>query len=129
MTDKLALYFGCWNSVGHFMHHADGATAYYPKREFPDIPWNESHFDGGLLENGKVPDRETGQVHWTCGGRDVFWFAFYWWDNSVDHRGASNSGFYVRGFASGQTREAFSFACSAFPKVVARQHFPLALVD
>ena len=83
--------------------------------------------DGLLLKNGNVPDIDNGDVHWTCGGRDNHWFAFFWWDNSVDHRGASNSGFYVDGFSSGEAEQAFKFACETFPKVVARQRHPLTL--
>jgi len=58
---------------------------------------------------------------------DDFWFAFVWWDRSVDHRGHSNSGFYVNGFAWPQYQEAFVFACNTFPQIVARQEHPLRL--
>jgi len=128
MTDKLALYFGCWDRSGHFLHYKDGKTIYWPRREIPGIPWDEGLMDGTLLKNGKVDDVETGEVHWTSGGRDAHWHAFYWWDRSVDKRGACNSGFYVRGFEHGHENEAFAFACEAFPTIVKRQHFPLRLI-
>ena len=83
--------------------------------------------DGTLLKNGKVPDIPTGKVYWTCGGRDAFWYAFYWWDRSVDKRGACNSGFYVRGFRNREPQAALDFACTQFPHVVERQPYPLVL--
>ena len=121
-----AFYFGCKDTLGHYLHNAEngGRTLYDLP---PGIPWNLGHMDSGLLKNGKVLDKEDGRVFWTCGGRDNYWFAFFWWDNSVDRRGGSNSGFYVDGFASGEAKKAFQFACDAFPKIVARQRSPLAL--
>lgn len=83
--------------------------------------------DTGLLKNGEVLDTPTGKVYWTCGGKDAFWYAFYWWDRSVDSRGNSNSGFYVRGFGWPCAQEAFDYACSAFPAIVTRQKFPLVV--
>lgn len=57
----------------------------------------------------------------------MLWHAFIWWDRSDDQRGASNSGFYVRGFPYEEREPAFDFACAAWPKVVARQRHPLVL--
>lgn len=124
-TTERAFYFGCIGGAGHYLHTAGGNRTLY---DLPlGIPWTLGNMDGGLLKNGKVPDKETGQVHWTCGGRDSLWFAFFWWDNSVDRRGASNSGFYVEGFARGEAEKAFKFACEAFPAVVSRQRCALTL--
>lgn len=123
---KLALYFGCWDRVGHYLHHQDGKTIYDPKVQLAGFPWSVGLLDGGLLNNGKRADICDGKVFWTCGG-STFWYAFFWWDRSVDGRGASNSGFYVRGFGWPEARWAFDYACAAFPKVVARQKQPLAL--
>ena len=122
---KLALYFGCRDRPGHYLFDVGGRHLWdnYPK-SFP-IEWRKL-VDGGILGNGKVEDDYTGRVHWTCGG-EAFWYAFCWWDNSVDHRGASNSGFYVRGFGWPEAREAFDYACAQFPSVVARQKHPLIL--
>lgn len=86
--------------------------------------------DGGLLNNGKRSDVYDGKVFWTCGGRDLktdLWFAFYWWDRSIDRRGASNSGFYVHGFPWPEAEAAFAFACSQWPQVITRQRQPLVL--
>jgi hypothetical protein len=83
--------------------------------------------DTGLLKNGKIPDVVSGKVYWTCGGDKSFWYAFYWWDRSVDSRGSSNSGFYVRGFGYPEMQEAFDYACSLFSNVIARQPHPLVL--
>ena len=82
----------------------------------------------------KVTDWPDGRVYTVGGGREHFWFAFVWWDRSGDKRGASNSGFYVRGFGVPvrETYDAiapivFEFACSQWPDVIGRQAFPLVL--
>jgi len=83
--------------------------------------------DSGLLENGKHEDVYDGRVFWTCGRTNDCWFAFFWWDNSVDSRKGSNSGFYVRGFPFEEREAAFEFACAAYPGVISRQKQPLSL--
>ncbi len=123
--EKRAFYFGCIDHAGHYLHKVDGPRTLYDMP--PGMPWNLGHMDTGLLKNGNVPDHADGKVYWTCGGRDALWFAFFWWDNSVDRRGGSNSGFYVSGFASGQAQDAFNYACEAWPAVVKRQQHQLAL--
>jgi hypothetical protein len=117
-----ALYFGCWDCAGHYLHTKDGRTV----RNNP-THWDINLMDGGFLKNGKVADDPNGKVYWTCGGRPEFWYAFYWWDRSVDTRGACNSGFYVRGFGHHEPVAAFKYACEQFKNVVARQKFPLEL--
>jgi hypothetical protein len=123
---KLALYFGCWNRPGHYLHRPDGNTLWDAKQKIPGFPWSDALMDGGLLNNGKRPDVYDGKVFSTCGGLS-FWWAFFWWDNSVDRRGASNSGFYVRGFAFDEREAAFAYAGEQFPSVVARQKHSLIL--
>lgn len=126
---KIALYFGCINEPGHYLFGARGSkSTLRPQSDYPGFPWTIAHLDGGLLENGQEPDRETGRVRWTCGGRPTLWFAFYWWDRSVDGRPASNSGFYVSGFEIGEQEQAFEYACKQWPKVVSRQRHGLTLV-
>lgn len=121
---KKALYFGCWRDKGHFLHDTSGFHVYSSR--ITDLPWDDCLMDTGLLNNGKIPDVPTGKVYWTCGG-SAFWYAFYWWDRSVDTRGACNSGFYVRGFDYPDAQNAFDYACTQFPRVVERQKFPLVL--
>jgi hypothetical protein len=133
---KTALYFGCWQRAGHYLHDTHGRHLdNYGRDERdmvpPDFPapiWLNI-MDGGLLKNGRHPDIYDGKVFWTCGGAKAFWYAFYWWDNSIDRRGASNSGFYVRGFGWPKAQEAFDYACSLFPTVTGRQWFALVLQD
>ena len=120
----MALYFGCWDSAGHFLCDVAGRHLY---DGLPDLPWPEWMMDGRLLNNGKVPNSPDGRVFWTCGGAKAFWYAFYWWDRSVDKRGACNSGFYVRGFGWPEAQAAFDYACLRFPHVVERQQYPLVL--
>jgi hypothetical protein len=122
---KLALYFGCWDRPGHYLHRPGGATV-WATRDVPGLSWSETLMDGGLLKNGQRPDICDGKVFSTCGGL-AFWWAFFWWDRSGDRRQASNSGFYVRGFGHDERAEAFAYACEQFPHVVSRQQHPLTL--
>jgi hypothetical protein len=125
---KKALYFGCWDCPGHYLHDVDGLHLWdRPGEDFP-ATWMKI-MDGGLLQNGKIKDIPTGHVYWTCGGAAAFWYAFYWWDRSVDTRGACNSGFYVRGFGWPEPQAAFDYACTQFPAVVLRQRYALVLQD
>lgn len=122
---KLALFFGA-DPIGHYLHHPNHGTLWDAQRAIPGFPWSTALLDTGLLKNGKRADVYDGKVFWTCGGR-VFWYAFFWWDRSGDSRGASNSGFYVRGFGWPETSAAFEYACAQFPRIVARQKNPLIL--
>ena len=128
MSEKRALYFGSINHSGHFLH-SDGneRMTLRPKQEYPGFPWEIEHLDTGLLRNRKVPDKPTGEVSWTCGGKPVLWHAFFWWDRSDDSRPGSNSGFYVSGFGLNQALQAYAFATAAWPAIVVRQNLPLQL--
>jgi len=122
---KLALYFGCLDGLGHYLHQPNGRKVWNAS-DIPDLPWSDALMDTGLLKNGKRADVCNGKVFWTCGGL-AFWYAFYWWDRSVDKRGMANSGFYVRGFKWPEADRAFAYACDAFPTVVSRQRHQLVL--
>lgn len=130
MKDKRSFYFG-YGDGGHFLRGHTGMKTLDPQRDVPGFPWTIDLLDGGLLRNGKQQDHPDGQVHWTV-GRDsdgeTIWHAFYWWDRSGDARGASNSGFYVRGFAMDDKEAAFLFACVSWPDIIARQKHALTLV-
>jgi hypothetical protein len=123
---KQALYYGCWKRPGHFLHKPNGVTIFHPQRDVPGFGWTDDLLDTGLLKNGNHPDVNDGKVFWTCGGLS-FWYAFFWWDKSVDHRGGANSGFYSRGFGWPEANAAFDYACTEFPPIVARQNHPLIL--
>jgi hypothetical protein len=124
---KRALYFGCRgaNQAGHYLQEGRDVIWDPP----PGCPWTLGHMDSGLLKNGKRRDVDDGRVFWTCGGKDSFWYAFYWWDNSGDKRPGSNSGFYVEGFGWPEVQEAFDYACAQYPEVIARQRVPLNLQE
>lgn len=125
----MALYFG-YGRGGHFLRGPGILTT--DPQEIGGFPWSADLLDTGLLINHGVPDVPDGRVHWTCGGRPDLWHAFFWWDRSGDARGASNSGFYVQGFSdwsSDARRLALGYACSKWPDVVARQKYPLVLVE
>jgi hypothetical protein len=124
---KVALYWGCWRRSGHYLHYPNSETIRDAQRELV-IPWSASLMDTGLLKNGRHRDIYDGKVFWTYGGT-ALWYAFYWWDNSIDSRRGSNSGFYVRGFGYPEAQAAFDYACAQFPAVVARQRHPLILQD
>ena len=100
----------------------------YSTSETPEIPWDYAFMDTGLLKNGNHRDVYDGKVFSTCGGSPL-WIAFVWWDNSIDKRPGSNSGFYVQGFDWKDKDKAFEYACSAFPGVVKRQPVTLRLTD
>lgn len=121
-----ALYFGCLEDIGHYFWTIEGRSSMYGRETERWLPgaWDKLA-DSGLLMNGKVPDKPTGDVYWTCATEDRF--AFFWWDRSVDTRSGSNSGFYTTGIAD--RNAAFDFACKAFPTVVARQKHPLIIKD
>ncbi len=123
-----ALYFGCWQRAGHYLHARGGICA-RDMTTYPGFPWTLGLLDTGLLKNGKHPDIYDGKVFWTCGGKLTLWFAFFWWDRSVDTRPGSNSGIYVRGFEFPEKQVAFDFGLAAFPGVVARQKHPLVLQE
>jgi hypothetical protein len=119
-------YFGCGRDMGHFLYGPNALTD--PTLQPPaGCPWNIGHMDCGLLKNGRHPDKPDGRVFFTLARND--WHAFFWWDRSIDRRGASNSGFYVQGFRAPQYRTAFEHACATFPMIVARQQLPLVLQD
>jgi hypothetical protein len=126
MSNLRALYFGCWGRAGHYLHDEHGRSTVDTPEGFV---WTMGHLDGGLLQNGKREDIPDGRVYWTCGGKsvDAMWYAFFWWDRSVDTRPQSNSGFYVYGFKRDETKAAFEYACKVYPHVVERQKFPLVL--
>ena len=124
---KLALYFGCYDNLGHFLHYAGGDKVRSAERAELGCAWSDGLMDGGLLTNGGRRDIIDGKVFWTAGGAKTFWYAFYWWDRSVDSRSAANSGFYVRGFGWPEAQQAFDYACAEFPRIVARQAHPLVL--
>lgn len=124
MNERLALYFG-YGDGGHFLRAPGGG---HRDSDYPGFPWAIGLLDTGLLENAGVLDRPDGRVFATCGGAPL-WIAFVWWDRSGDARGASNSGFYVRGFEWAERASAWAFACETWPKVVARQKHPLVLQE
>jgi hypothetical protein len=156
-----AFYYGCWDGPGHYLHNDQSQTLYSreyktangsplrgPKHryEIKGLPWGEEHMDAGLLKNGRRPDIYDGKLYWTCGGAGLFWFAFFWWDNSIDTRPGSNSGFYVemdwcihniipKGEQIPQSAlkayrdEALAYACKAFPGVIARQRVKLEVQE
>lgn len=123
---KLALFFGRWDEPGHFLHLSNRRRI-WDRKDLEGFCWNDSLMDGGLLKNGRRTDVYDGKVFWTAGGAKAFWYAFFWWDRSGDRRGASNSGFYVRGFGWPEAEAAFAYACEQFPTIVARQRHALAL--
>ena len=128
---RLALYFGHLSpdSRGHFLRCRNERNTLRPRTRYPGFPWDIGELDGGLLRSAKVRHVE-GPVLWTCAGihRTDIWHAFCWWDDSGSALPRSNSGFYVRGFASAERDAAFALACDTWPEIVARQRSQLVLM-
>ena len=128
MNEKLALYFGCIRDAGHFLWDPRNMVRRLrPPDDVRDFPWSMEQLDHDLLDRRGL--RTMGKVMWVAGGRPVLWHAFLWWDNSIDQRPGSNSGFYVRGWDPRRVDAvpAFDYAKSIWPEVVKRQRFPLVL--
>lgn len=128
---QVALYFGSLGD-GHFLNGIPPELSrwnrsLWPDRDIAGFPWRPGLLDGGLLKNVGASDAPDGRVFWTCGGVPDLWHAFYWWDRSGDSRPASNSGFYVLGFAADGVSSSFGFALASWPQVVGRQRHPLVL--
>ncbi len=147
---KRAFYTGCLNRHGHYFWQDSRSNGMLYGSEilrtFPDFPdaW-VTRWDGELLKNGRHTDVYDGKV-WSTFAKVTPrvpvayvdpppmtmitpWHAFIWWDNSIDKRPGSNSGFYVSGFEWPERDAAFEFAKEQWPDVVARQHFPLILQE
>lgn len=117
-------YFGCLDQAGHFLRGTSSKINYYEN----DLPWKQ--IDGGLLASMDEPDEATGRVRAVLGKRgERWWWAFVWWDRSVDRRGGSNSGLYVSGFGPDDRDAAFAHACEKWPAVVGRQLYPLKIAE
>jgi hypothetical protein len=134
MTKPIALYFGCLGDKGHHLFAPGRNTL--PERLWPEMdymkgfPWTLTEIDCKLLENGKHPQIRDGKVFWTYSGpaHDTSgWFAFYWWDGSVDDRPGSNSGLYIQGFTFKDIVPAFQYAVDEWHEVVSRQPTALKL--
>ena len=59
---RTALYFGCWDRSGHYLHRPGGMTVWDAKEQYPGFPWGPGLMDGGLLKNGKRADVPDGRV-------------------------------------------------------------------
>lgn len=129
--DRRAFYTGCLHDIGHYFWLNSRKSVLYADeimREVPDFIriWADK-WDGGLLQNGKRPDVYDGKVFAVPAKGP--WTALVWWDNSIDKRGASNSGFYVFGFEWEERTAALAFAQEKWPSVAQRQRQPLVLQE
>jgi hypothetical protein len=132
--DRPCYYWGCIGESGHYLwtpgngHPSRSEWSPWVYRWPPGFPtaWQKP-IDSGLLKAGKIPDQDTGEVYTAFSVTTPVWFAFVWWDNSVDHRPGSNSGFYLPWFNDYNMAEIFQVACACFPAVVSRQEHPLVL--
>lgn len=128
---KRAFYTGTLGDHGHYFWINPYKNALYDEDIFKQIPdfipsWAKL-WDGGLLKNGKRLDRYDGKV-WAIPAKGP-WIAFVWWDNSIDKRPGSNSGFYVSGFEWNDRQAALDFAMKEWPAVIERQRQPLILQE
>lgn len=126
---KRAYYSGTLGRHGHYFWVSPHKSHLYASEimaENPDFisSWAKI-WDGGLLGNGKRVDRYDGKVFAVPAKGP--WIAFVWWDNSIDERPGSNSGFYVFGYEWEEREAALAFAMEQWPEVVKRQKQPLVL--
>lgn len=105
------LYFGCIGGAGHYLH--DDRTRRHFRRDAQGQPWDA--IDGSLCPPGPQLEGRA-LVHHRDG-----WTALAFWDRSVDHRGNSNSAFFID--ATVDFPDALQAAKDAWPEVFARFTF------
>jgi len=111
---SMALYYGCVGSPGHFMHRPGG------RRDWDaNTPWGRTP-DGTLLAKNEKQIEGRAVIHHKDG-----WTALSFWDRSVDHRGGSNSNFFIADDLTFD--QMLERAKAAFPEVFARFKFDVAL--
>jgi hypothetical protein len=115
-------YFGCIDSVGHYMHgpggkYSDGAFSFTK-----DNPW-QTMVDGGLAPQKDVTQVEgRARIH-----RKNGWTAMSFWDRSVDTRRNSCSTFIAEGDLGFDGM--MDVANIYFPEVVKRYAFKIMEVE
>lgn len=110
-------YFGCWGRPGHYLFAPNGQHVYEHTHALPpDFPVKVCTLDGGLLG---YPQREVeGEAVLTLIRN---WTIISFWDRTVDHRGACNSNFVMRGRLLFD--QAIEVAKSQYPTIFARFNF------
>ena len=124
-------YFGCWSSVGHYLHNKYGQSTY---EETKDCPFTAAELDSKLLtetdsrgsQQNIFPQanekalvirwfyrREKKESNYAC-----FWTVISCWDTSVDKRGNSNANFIMAG--SYTLKGAMDIAALYFPQITKR---------
>lgn len=83
-------YFGCWHESGHYFHDQYMRHYWRDVSELLPESWR-NRYDGGLLPKGRSQEEGRAIILHEDG-----WTALSFWDRSVDHRGNSNSTFYLR---------------------------------
>jgi len=114
---KILLYFGCYDSVGHFLYEPNGWRI-SARKLLSEMP----NFNVGLLEgmDGVFPPPQHIDGY---SETDVNPFKIVaWWDRSLDKRPGSNSN--LIGFGYNSAEEMIDDAYKLFPKVMARQNRP-----
>lgn len=91
MSDKTAMYFGCWNGeAGHFLGSPSGRRGSLDRQI--DFPVKDYILDGGLLPPN-LPQTEGRATLVHING----WTIMSFWDRSVDSRYGCNSTFLIKG--------------------------------
>ena len=105
-----ALYFGCWDQIGHGFHLPSGATARGAGGRLDVTPW-------GWGVERLTPATDERQGHASLHHKDG-WTALACQDRTVDHRGNSKSVFCFDAVLT--VEEAVQLARHHFPKIVRR---------
>ncbi len=127
--DPEMYYFGCWNSVGHYLRDDLGNDKHHAIK----LPWLGEEIDNGLCPGtrdvmGDIPNRDQheGHARLTYAIKDeVEWTALAFWDRSVDRRCNSNSVFIACGHYPFE--EMIALSKKRFPKIWERFKFDVVL--
>lgn len=116
-ASPIVLFFGCWNTSGHYLHAPGGRVM--PERNVeillpPELQLR--HLDGRLQPNDAGQVEQRFRVHHLAD-----WTVLAFWDRTVDHRRNSCAAFLVQGSLAPEA--ALQEAWRAFPELQPR--FPL----
>lgn len=129
-------YFGCHDSIGHYLWGADGRAIQVDQRlAFERLCPFAKEVDGGLAPNDPAQLEGRARIHHdftlkTPEGSDntvPCWTAISWWDRSIDHRMGSHSTF----VAVAPEMLSFDFMVTVarldFPWIFKRFNYPVRL--
>lgn len=91
------LYFGCWDSAGHFLHDRNGQTIY--NESGLGLPFKSDHLDGNSIFLPHPERVGVGALTHVVRGEDAY-TVLAWWGSPFDKRGAVNAAIIASGWDS-----------------------------